>query len=414
MMRIGYDVTVLTMATGGVHRYTVNLLRALHTLIADGAVDAELTLVDYVPRRGPQAPRCDLTAFLGDRTRLAVVESPQFRRFDDSDLLRFRGGKRLSRQFDRLAARPQRWWNAAQTRRRTRRALAHLDVFHSSDTVQLRPRRGGVVATVFDLSPLHWPELHLEYNVELFRRKMAFVCQHADRIIAISQFTADDLAVHFPATADRIDVIYCAADETMRPVTDPAAVVAVCERYGIRSTHYVLAVGTLEPRKNLTRLVAAYAQVRACNGDATPPLVLAGARGWRDDEIFEAVAYLNLQDSVVFTGHVAEADLAALYSGADCVAYPSTFEGFGLPVLEAMACGAPVIAANATALPEVTGDAALLVAPQDVDGLANAIQRVLSDSKLRNRMKQQGLLRAACFSWTRAAQETLAVYEKAR
>jgi len=413
-MHIGYDVTVLYCANGGILRYTVSLLAALRDLIRRRAIDGDLTLVDYAPARHPWPLRTDLAMFLDERVRLATIDGPQPYNFRKVAWLRFRGGRRLARRLDKWTAAPQGWWIDWQTRRRQRQALGALDVFHASDVVQLAPAGVAQVATVFDLSPLHWPEYHLGRNVELFKRKMVHLSKHADRIIAISQATADDLAAHFPATAGRVDVIPCGVDAAFRPVTDRAALADVRRKYGIPAPDYLLFAGTLEPRKNLVRLVEAYAAVRAAEGAATPPLVVAGSRGWHEQPIFAAVERWQMQDHIHFTGPVAEEDLPALYSGADCFIYPSLFEGFGLPVLEAMACGAPVITSNTSSLPEVAGDAALLVPPQDVDALAGTLRRLLHDRNLRAELSRQGQIQAARFSWEKTARETCAVYQRAR
>jgi glycosyltransferase involved in cell wall biosynthesis len=413
-MHIGYDVTVLYCANGGILRYTVSLLAALRDLIRREEIDADLALVDYAPARGPWPLRTDLAVFLDERVRLTTIAGPQPYSLRKAAWLNFRGGRRLARRLDKWTAAPQGRWINWQTRRRQRQALGALDVFHASDVVQLAPAGVAQVATVFDLSPLHWPEYHLSRNVELFKHKMAHLSKHADRIIAISQATADDLAAHYPAAAAQVDIVHCGVDAAFRPVTDRAALADVRRKYGIPAPDYLLFVGTLEPRKNLVRLVEAYAAVYATEGAATPPLVLAGSRGWHDQPIFGAVEQWQMQDHIHFTGPVAEEDLPALYSGADCFIYPSLFEGFGLPVLEAMACGAPVITSNTSSLPEVAGDAALLVPPQDVDALAGALGRLLNDAALRTELRQRGLAQAARFSWEMAARETWGVYGRAR
>ncbi len=412
-MHIGYDITVLYCANGGILRYTVSLLAALRDLIRRGEIDADLTLVDYAPARGPWPLRTDLAMFLDERVRLATIDGPQPYTFRKAAWLNFRGGRRLARRLDKWTAAPQGRWIDWQTRRRQRQVLGALDVFHASDVVQLATPGVAQVATVFDLSPLHWPEYHLGRNVELFERKMVHLSQQADRIIAISQATADDLAAHYPAIAGRVEVVPCGVDAAFRPVTDRAAQADVRRKYGIPAPDYLLFVGTLEPRKNLVRLVEAYAALRAAEGAATPPLVLTGNRGWHDGPIFEAVERKQMHDHIHFTGQVADEDLPGLYSGAACFIYPSLFEGFGLPLLEAMACGAPVITSNTSSLPEVAGDAALLVPPEDVDALAGALGRLLNDAALCTELRQRGLAQAARFSWERTARETCAVYQRA-
>ncbi|MBU1878467.1 MAG: glycosyltransferase family 4 protein, partial [Chloroflexi bacterium] len=357
--------------------------------------------------------RCDLATFQTGRVDLQAIDGPTPRKLRDAPVMDFRGGRRVARKLDALLDGPQRWWIDRQTSRRQRQVLGGLDVLHASDVVQLAARGVGIVATVFDLSPLHFPDYHIGKNIEFFAHKMTYICAHADRVIAISQHTADDLVASYPTVAGRVDVVYCAADETMRPVTEPVLIERVLRHHHVPAAGYFLSVGTIEPRKNLGRLVEAYAQVRAMNGPETPPLVLVGDRGWRNQPIFDAVARLQLQEQVIFTGHVPDADLPALYSGACCLVYPSLFEGFGIPVLEAMTCGAPVIASNTSSLPEVAGEAALLVAPTDTDALAGALHRLLNDSGLRARLSGLGKAQAARFSWPATARQTYAVYRAA-
>ncbi len=181
-------------------------------------------------------------------------------------------------------------------------------------------------------------------------------------------------------------------------------------RYGL-PPRYVLAVGTLEPRKNLTTLLAAFARLRR-NGevDADLRLVLAGARGWLEEPIFATVRSLGLEDAVRFTGFVDDDDLPAVYSGAALFVFPSLHEGFGLPLLEAMACGVPVVTSNVSSMPEVAGDAATLVDPRDGEGLAAAIGRLLRDEALRDRLREAGIARARQFSWEATARRTLDAY----
>ena len=189
----------------------------------------------------------------------------------------------------------------------------------------------------------------------------------------------------------------------------PGATDVVCNRYGIRRP-FVLCVGAQQSRKNLPRLVAAFARLRA--DLPTSRLVIVGPTLWRYDGLQEQIQSLGLDDAVQVLGYVPDKDLPALYSAADVFVFPSLYEGFGLPILEAMACGTPVVCSNSTSLPEVANDAALLIEPHDVDGMAGAMQRVLRDADLRVMLRKSGLKRAQDFSWERAAQETVAVYRQ--
>jgi glycosyltransferase involved in cell wall biosynthesis len=206
-----------------------------------------------------------------------------------------------------------------------------------------------------------------------------------------------------------VSVIPLAAGRHYRPL-DEAEIYPALKRHHIEFP-YILYVGSIEPRKNLPRLLVAYAHLRR-RGSTRWRLVVAGPRKWKSGPVYDAVARLELAEHVHFAGFVPEADLPALYNGADLFAFPSLYEGFGLPVLEAMACGTPVVTANTSSLPEVAGAAALLVDPSDVEEIAGALRRVLEDPALARDLRERGLARAAQFSWERTARATVAVYEK--
>jgi glycosyltransferase involved in cell wall biosynthesis len=206
-------------------------------------------------------------------------------------------------------------------------------------------------------------------------------------------------------------VVHPGRDESLREVGDPADIARVKAHYGI-SGDYILHLGTLHPRKNLQRLLDAYASLRTRLGANASDwrLVLAGQKGWLYGPLFDRVTALGLKDHVAFPGYIRHADLAALLSGASCFAFPSLHEGFGLPVLEAMACGTPVICSDTSSLPEVVGHAALLVDPLDIQAWTDALCRVLTDSELRHSLIQRGYRRVQKFSWSRAAREVLRVF----
>ncbi|MGC8875397.1 MAG: glycosyltransferase family 4 protein, partial [Chloroflexia bacterium] len=226
----------------------------------------------------------------------------------------------------------------------------------------------------------------------------------ATRVIAVSQATRDDLIRHYRTVPDRVHVVHHGVSPRFRPTQDPG----VRARYGLPE-RYFLYLGTLQPRKNLERLLAAYARLPA----GAPAFVLAGGRGWYFERIARAVAAHNLGERVLFPGYIADADLPAVLSGAVAFVYPSLYEGFGMPLLEAMACGTPVIASRSSSLPEVVGDAGLLVDPLSVEALQEALQRILEDEPLREALRARGLERARLFTWERCAHETLGVLEKA-
>jgi glycosyltransferase involved in cell wall biosynthesis len=276
----------------------------------------------------------------------------------------------------------------------------------------LHPRRS--VATVHDLGYRHFPEAHKRLARMYLELGTRFNVRSSAHVLADSRATRDDLIRFTGVAADKVTVVHLGRDESLAPVEDPQRLAAVQQRLGIRqqgqpAAPYVLYIGTLQPRKNLARLVDAFALVRQQRPDLL--LVLAGRRGWLADAILQRVAALGLQDAVCFPGFVADEDLPALLSGAVCFAFPSLYEGFGLPVLEAQACGAPVLAANSSSLPEVAGDGALLVDPLDTAAIAAGLLRLVEDETLRAELRSAGFANVQRFSWQRCAEQTLSVLE---
>ncbi len=263
------------------------------------------------------------------------------------------------------------------------------------------------VITIYDLSFLRLPEGFKRLNhlyLSYFTRRSA---RQARRIIAISESTKRDVVRLLGVPGDRVDVVYCGVDARFRPL-DEAQVAAFRRRRGLPE-RMILFLGTLEPRKNVGRLIEAYARM----GDERIGLVIAGAKGWLYEEIFAQVEALGLSNRVLFPGYVPEEEKVLWYNAAELFVFPSLYEGFGLPPLEAMACGTPVITSNVSSLPEVVGAAGLTVDPQDVQALAAAMRRVLGDAELRRAMSEQGQQRARRFSWGRTARETVEVYRRA-
>ena len=270
-----------------------------------------------------------------------------------------------------------------------------------------------VVATIHDLSFEHLPETFKRRSRAQLRLTVRRTARHAAHLIAPSEFTRRDLLATYGLSPERVSVVPLAAAEMFRPVEDPAEVERVKRRYGIAGD-YVLAVGSIQPRKNLARLIEAYSLLRRARGSVKlPQLVLVGKKAWLYGETLRGVEQRGLADSVVITGYVSEADLPALYTGALCFAYPSVFEGFGLPPLEAMRCGTPVLTGDRTSLPEVVGDAALTADPYDAGSISDALARLVGDEALRADLSARGLRRARLFDWRDTARMTLEVYRKA-
>ncbi|RME69436.1 MAG: glycosyltransferase family 1 protein, partial [Chloroflexi bacterium] len=227
----------------------------------------------------------------------------------------------------------------------------------------------------------------------------------ADHVIAVSEATRQDLIELYGTPAEKISVLYHGVASHFRPQTDPACLHRLRQRYGLGERPFILSVGTIQPRKNFRRLIQAFARL-----DPPYTLVIAGGRGWGESDIFAEAVRLGLQDRVHFPGFIADDDLPALYSAAELFVYPSLYEGFGLPALEAMACGTPVVASNRSALPEVVGEAGLLVDPLDVGAIAGAMAQVLTTPELRQKLSEAGQRRAAQFTWDGVARQLLALY----
>jgi glycosyltransferase involved in cell wall biosynthesis len=270
-----------------------------------------------------------------------------------------------------------------------------------------------VVTTIHDLSFEHLPETFKRRSRAQLRLTVRRTARKAALVLTLSEFSRRDIIETYAVDPERVIVTPAAAPTHFKPVAAETELEEIRERYGI-GANYLLSLGSIQPRKNLTRLIEAFQWLRKSRPDSElPQLVIAGKRGWLDDEVFRAAQQDGLNESVKFIGYVPEEDLPALYSGAICFVYPSYFEGFGLPVLEAMQCGVPVIAGNQTSLPEVAGDAALLFDPFDTRALGEAIARVIDHPDYRTELSARGLKRAAEFSWIATARLTLKAYEGA-
>lgn len=295
-----------------------------------------------------------------------------------------------------------------------------LDLFHATDFVMAPNNARRKLVTVHDLAFLFYPDasmpsLHRYLNVVVPRS-----VKRADHILADSQHTAHDLQRVWQIPAESISVVQGAVDhERFRPVMmdDEAALheekaqSAVRAKYKIGDGPYILALSTLQPRKNFSRLVEAYSRSRE-EGKLAHRLIIGGKKGWLYDEIFAQVEALGLANEVIFPGFIDDADLPTLYRAADFFAYPSLYEGFGLPIVEAMACGTPVLTGNNSCLPEAGGDGALYVEAEDLESIADGIIKLASDTQLRERLRQAGLVQAANFTWQRSAEQLFSAYQK--
>ncbi len=269
--------------------------------------------------------------------------------------------------------------------------------------------------TVYDLIPLLYPQF-FKFNEDHLIKKVVVALQPEDYVIAISESTKNDLC-NYQKTLDpdKVFVVPLAASEKFYRCSDPNVLDVVRGKYGIPSEcDYFLSVSTLEPRKNIDQVIRSFSRLLHDGKLPDLYLVLTGAKGWDYDKIFAEIANApEIKDKIILTGYVPDEDLAPLYSGALAFVYPSFYEGFGLPPLEAMQCGAPVITSNTSSLPEVVGDAGIMVSPTDGDALAAAMRRLCSDEALRRDLSARGLERAGHFTWASCIEQTVKAYHTA-
>ncbi|MEO7001154.1 MAG: glycosyltransferase family 1 protein [Ktedonobacterales bacterium] len=301
-------------------------------------------------------------------------------------------------------------WHRAHVPLPVETLAGRADVFHAPD-FSLPPTLGARrVVTIHDLAFMIHPECSVPTLVTYLNKVVPRAVRSAHHIIAVSQRTADDLVERLHVPREKISVIYLGVDPSLRRVEDPARLAEIEARFGLRHP-FVLAVSTIEPRKNYERLIEAFA-IAQQHPDGPRQLVIAGRKGWLYEGVFAAVERLGLGEQVRFLDYVADADLPALYTAADALAAPSLYEGFGIPVVEAFACGTPVVCSTGGSLPEIAGDAALLVAPDDTRGLANALVGLVSDEGTRATLRNRGYARLGLFDWDTAARAHVQVYHQ--
>jgi len=398
-MTIGIDASrAMRVRRTGTERYALEIIRHLLTTPAADGIDWRLYL--------PEAPPSD-AHFLA-HAEAPLSRPPELRMPD----LRMPDLRMPDLRMPDLRVLPQsRLW--------THRRLAAEVTAHPPDALFIPAhvlpfRRPGVrlpptVVTVHDLGYHYFPQTHTRRQRLYLEWSTAYAVRHATRLIAVSAATADDLQRVYGAAPEKIVVVHEAA--TPMPAVDAYEVEATLRRHAIRQP-FALFIGTLQPRKNLVRLLEAYALLRQ-RDRAHFQLVLAGADGWLSGEIHAAIDRLGLQEIVRVTGSVTETESAALFGAAHFFVFPSLFEGFGLPVLEAQQAGVPVMTANNSSLPEVAGDAAILVDPLDTEAIAQAMLQLSQDEALRQRLIAAGHENVKRFSWSKAAAETLEVLRKA-
>jgi len=365
-MRIGIDARIIAYRRGGIANYVRHLIPAL------AALDPE---TDYrVLRHRRDRTRSEA----GPNVRRATVWTPCHHRLE-------------------------RWTLGIEI------APLRLDLLHSPDFIPPAFGARHFVITVHDLNFLYYPQFLTDESRRYYNDQIAWAVAHADHILADSEATRADLIRLLNVPPEKVTTVHLGIDPIFRPLP-PDPVRETLARYGL-TPGYLLFVGTLEPRKNLPGLLTAY-RILLDRGKPSPPLVIAGSRGWLYEEIYARVESLHLKNDVRFVYDVADDDLPALYNGAALFVMPSFYEGFGLPALEAQACGTPVVISDRGSLPEVAGAAAVTVNPDDPEDIAAGIARVLSDPGLQAALRAAGPAHAARFTWDQAARGTLSVYRQ--
>jgi glycosyltransferase involved in cell wall biosynthesis len=372
-VRIGIDYTSALKQGGGIGRYTRGLITSLIELDTEN---------HYTLMSTPDAPPNGLAHF---------------------------------RPFPNVAARqyplPERWltigWHRLYLPAPVEWFTGPIDLFHSPNFILPPTRQAQTLLTVHDLSFIRHPQGAVDNLRRWLEKVVPRSLNRASHVLADSGSTRLDLIDIFNVPPEKITVVGAGVEERFRPITAEAPRRAVIQRYNLPDK-FILGLGTLEPRKNFTGLIHAFSQSPVRE---THHLVIAGGKGWLYDDIFAAAAASPVADRIHLTGFVADADLPALYSLADIFAYPSHYEGFGIPVIEAMACGTPVVCANNSSLPEVAGDSALQVPATDLPALAEALYLLSIDYSLRENLIFTGFNQARIFNWPAAANRLLTVYQ---
>jgi len=281
-------------------------------------------------------------------------------------------------------------------------------LYHATDFV-LPPTLPATktLLTVHDLSFLRVPESASPRLRAYLSSVVPHSVHRANHVLADSQATKDDIVSIYGVDPSKVTVLLSGVDSRFFPVV--SSKITIRNKYAIGDRPYLFSVGTVQPRKNYSRIIRALSVLRSKGFDIV--LVIAGGKGWLEDEMYRTIIETRMTDYVKLIGFADEADLPTLYSAASCLVFPSLYEGFGLPVLESMACGTPVITANVSSLPEVGGDAAILINPYDLDELVNAIERVLTSQDLRQDMIQRGLERVKGFTWEKSARQLKQIYD---
>jgi glycosyltransferase involved in cell wall biosynthesis len=361
-MRIGIDATPILLRKGGIGYYTYNLLDHLTR------VDTQNEYILFeTTQKEPESP-------------IPFISRPNVRSIYTPKML-------------------QKW----------RCRKERIDLYHGTNFRLRGKGRKGNIVTIHDLAFKHYPHfLKKKFGQFLSFLKTKRDVQRANRVIAVSAHTAKDVVEFFKIDTEKVRVVYHGVDPDFRPDVPRASILEMKEKYHILAPQYILWVGTLEPRKNLRTLVQMYDQLKGLHDEYH--LILAGGLGWQYEDILQMTQTLG--SKVQITGYLPREDLVSLYAGAALFVYPSLYEGFGMPLLEAMASGVPIVAARTSSIPEVIGNAGILVDPLNISEMGEAVRRVLTDRSVSSSLREKGMARAREFTWDRAARETLRIYQE--
>ena len=375
--RIGIDVTSALSQGGGIGRYTRELVRALV------AQDSQYQF----------------------RLFSAKISSP----YPVTEPL----PAATNRVTHHMAPLSERWlyriWYRARLPLPVQWVTGQLDLFHSPDFV-LPPVSDGIptLLTIHDLSFIHYPDVFPPPLIVYLNRVVPWSVKRASHLLADSKATKEDLCAIWHVPAEKVTVLYSGVSDFFRPVVDEQVLTSMRQKYSLGKP-YILAVGTVQPRKNYQMLIRAF---RVVAEQLPMQLVIAGGQGWMEEEMLAEVRRQKLEERVSFIGFVDDNDLPAVYSAAALLAFPSIYEGFGLPILEAMACGTPALISNASCLPEVGGAAAVQLSPFDEPGWSRAMISLLGDKQKLAEMSAAGIMQAQRFSWDKAAKQLLEIYHR--
>ncbi len=374
-MRIGIDYTAAIHQQAGIGRYTRGLVEALAKL------DSKHEYVLFVA--GGKSPTPDFGFRMPDNFHVKRIP--------------------LSDRFLTIT------WHRLRLPLPVDLFTGPVDIFHSPDYVLPPLRQGRKLVTIHDLSFFRYPDGAEPSLRQYLCRAVPDAVRRADLVLADSENTMQDIIELLGVAPGKVQVLYPGVDKRFIPLEDDELLMRVRHLYGL-PIPFILSLSTLEPRKNLIFLLDAYAALRA-TGDVTHKLVIVGEKGWLYEGIFRRVKELCLEREVIFLGFVADENLPALYNLAEVFVFPSLYEGFGLPPLEAMACGTPVITSQGSSLPEVVGEAGLMVSSEDTEALTQAMRKVLDDPARREDLAKKGVRRAREFAWQSSARKLLTIYQ---